>query len=494
MRLLGTPLETIRKAEDRELFKRAARRDRRAGRRQRDRDHTVDEARGVRRAIGLPADHPAGLHARRHRRRHRASRRASYERIAASGLAASPIAPGAGRALAARLERDRVRGDARRRRQLHHRSATWRTSTRWASTPATSIVVAPSQTLSDKEYQMLRSAALKIIRALGIEGGCNVQFALDPNDVATPRRTAAVLRDRGQPALSAARRRWPRRRPATRSRASRRRSPSARRLDEIPNAVTQQDDRRLRAGARLLRGQDPALAVRQVPDGDRTLGTQMKATGEVMAIDRTLRGRAAEGGPLARDRRPRRCSGKTRRGRTTDRRAPDLRRRTTSASGRSWPRCAAARRPMDARASAPASTRGSCDKLQNIVAMEQRLLGRAADAATCCARRQAPGLLRRADRHAGRPAARAGARRCATSGTSARSTRWSTPAPPSSRPSTPYFYSTYEPENEAHAARRAEGARHRLRPDPHRPGHRVRLLLACTPRWALREHGVHERS
>ena len=46
-----------------------------------------------------------------------------------------------------------------------------------------SIVVAPSQTLTDKEYQMLRSASLKIIRALGIEGGCNVQFALRPHDV-----------------------------------------------------------------------------------------------------------------------------------------------------------------------------------------------------------------------------------------------------------------------------------------------------------------------
>ncbi len=44
-----------------------------------------------------------------------------------------------------------------------------------------SIVVAPSQTLTDKEYQMLRSASLKIIRALGIEGGCNVQFALRPH-------------------------------------------------------------------------------------------------------------------------------------------------------------------------------------------------------------------------------------------------------------------------------------------------------------------------
>src|SRR6185312_7024890 len=44
-----------------------------------------------------------------------------------------------------------------------------------------SIVVAPSQTLSDREYQLLRSAAIRIIRALGVEGGCNIQFALDPH-------------------------------------------------------------------------------------------------------------------------------------------------------------------------------------------------------------------------------------------------------------------------------------------------------------------------
>ncbi|MEE8443058.1 MAG: carbamoyl phosphate synthase large subunit, partial [Dehalococcoidia bacterium] len=49
-----------------------------------------------------------------------------------------------------------------------------------------SIVVAPSQTLTDKEYQMLRSASLRIIRALGIEGGCNVQFALAPHPWAAP--------------------------------------------------------------------------------------------------------------------------------------------------------------------------------------------------------------------------------------------------------------------------------------------------------------------
>ena len=49
-----------------------------------------------------------------------------------------------------------------------------------------SIVVAPSQTLTDKEYQMLRTAALKIIRALGIEGGCNIQFGLAPRPDVVP--------------------------------------------------------------------------------------------------------------------------------------------------------------------------------------------------------------------------------------------------------------------------------------------------------------------
>ena len=69
-----------------------------------------------------------------------------------------------------------------------------------------SIVVAPSQTLSDKDCQRLRTASLKIIRALEIEGGCNVQFALAPRPDIVPwgpragRRRPPLLRDRGQPA------------------------------------------------------------------------------------------------------------------------------------------------------------------------------------------------------------------------------------------------------------------------------------------------------
>ena len=68
-----------------------------------------------------------------------------------------------------------------------------------------SIVVAPSQTLTDKEYQMLRSASLKIIRALGIEGGCNVQFALPPHPTIAEKlgydwgTQRPLLRHRSQP-------------------------------------------------------------------------------------------------------------------------------------------------------------------------------------------------------------------------------------------------------------------------------------------------------
>ena len=57
-----------------------------------------------------------------------------------------------------------------------------------------SIVVAPSQTLSDRDHQMLRNSALKIIRALGIEGGCNVQFALAPRPGCRARGMARTKR------------------------------------------------------------------------------------------------------------------------------------------------------------------------------------------------------------------------------------------------------------------------------------------------------------
>ncbi len=145
-----------------------------------------------------------------------------------------------------------------------------------------SIVVAPSQTLSDREYQLLRSASLNIIRALGIEGGCNVQLALDPESFAyfvievnprVSRSSALASKATGYPiALVAAK------------------IAVGLRLDEIPNAVT----------GETLACFEPALdyCVVKIPrwpfdkftTADRRVGTQMKATGEVMAIGRTFEG------------------------------------------------------------------------------------------------------------------------------------------------------------------------------------------------------------
>src|SRR5437868_3665361 len=94
-----------------------------------------------------------------------------------------------------------------------------------------SIVVAPSQTLSDQEYQMLRSAALRIIRALGVIGGCNVQFALDPKS-----RAYAVVEVNPRVSRSSALASKATGYPIARVTAK---IAAGKRLHEIPNAVTQ---------------------------------------------------------------------------------------------------------------------------------------------------------------------------------------------------------------------------------------------------------------
>src|SRR3990170_5881198 len=155
-----------------------------------------------------------------------------------------------------------------------------------------SVVVAPSQTLSDKEYQMLRSASLKIIRALGIEGGCNIQFAL------APRREIAdwALRPDGRPpyyvievnprvsrssALASKATGYPIARVAAKIAAGKR-------LDEIANRVTGQTTAAFEPALDYCVVKIPRWPFDKFPLGDRNLGTQMKATGEVMAIDRTF--------------------------------------------------------------------------------------------------------------------------------------------------------------------------------------------------------------
>jgi carbamoyl-phosphate synthase large subunit len=143
-----------------------------------------------------------------------------------------------------------------------------------------SIVVAPSQTLSDFEYQMLRSAAIKIVRALGIEGGCNIQFALDPASHAyyvievnprVSRSSALASKATGYPIARVAAK-----------------VAIGKRLDEIPNAVTGKTTAAFEPALDYLVVKMPRWPFDKFASGDRTISTQMKSTGEVMAIDRSF--------------------------------------------------------------------------------------------------------------------------------------------------------------------------------------------------------------
>ena len=152
-----------------------------------------------------------------------------------------------------------------------------------------SIVVAPSQTLTDKEYQMLRSAAIRIIRALGIEGGCNIQFALHPDRSPTADPEAQVPyyvievnpRVSRSSALASKATGYPIARVAAKIAIGKR-------LDEIPNAVTKKTSAAFEPALDYVVVKIPRWPFDKFPAADRTLGTQMKATGEVMAIDRTF--------------------------------------------------------------------------------------------------------------------------------------------------------------------------------------------------------------
>ena len=165
-----------------------------------------------------------------------------------------------------------------------------------------SIVVAPVQTLTDAVHQRLRSASLAIIRALGVEGGCNVQFALSPDstDYAVIEVNPRVSRSS---ALASKATGYPIARVAAQIAIGRR-------LAEIPNVVTGTTVAAFEPALDYVVVKLPRFPFDKFPGADRSLGSQMKATGEVMAIDRTfgsalnkaLRGLEQAGvGPLAED-------------------------------------------------------------------------------------------------------------------------------------------------------------------------------------------------
>src|SRR3989441_5530321 len=289
VRSLGTPIETIRAAEDRELF----------------RDlllsigepvpeseivTDLDQARAVAKRIGLPTVvRPAytlggtggGI----------AHTFDELEHVARGGLAASPIHQ-------VLLERSLLSWKEIEYEVMRDGADNCITVCNMENIDpmgvhtGDSIVVAPSQTLSDKEYQMLRSASLKIIRALGIEGGCNIQFALAPRHEIAEWKPGVgggppccVIE--GNPRVS--------RSSALASKATG--YPIARvaakiavgkTLDQIPNRVTGKTTAAFEPPLDNFFVKIPARPFDQFAAADRSLGTQMKATGEVMAIDRSF--------------------------------------------------------------------------------------------------------------------------------------------------------------------------------------------------------------
>ena len=143
-----------------------------------------------------------------------------------------------------------------------------------------SIVVAPSQTLSDREYQLLRNASLKIIRALGIEGGCNVQLALDPYSFdyyvievnpRVSRSSALASKATGYPIAKIAAK-----------------IAVGLTLDEIMNPVTGKTYACFEPALDYVVTKFPRFPFDKFETADRRLSTQMKATGEVMAIGRNF--------------------------------------------------------------------------------------------------------------------------------------------------------------------------------------------------------------
>jgi carbamoyl-phosphate synthase large subunit len=143
-----------------------------------------------------------------------------------------------------------------------------------------SIVIAPAQTLSDRDHQRLRSASMKVIRALGIEGGANIQFAVHPGtgeyrvievNPRVSRSSALASKATGYPIARVAAK-----------------IAVGKTLDEIPNAITRKTCAAFEPAIDYVVVKIPRWPFDKFRTVDRTLGTQMKSTGEVMAIGRTV--------------------------------------------------------------------------------------------------------------------------------------------------------------------------------------------------------------
>ena len=290
VRLLGTPLDTIRKAEDREFFRNFLH-DIGEPEPPNRTVNSIEEAREYCAEVGLPlVVRPAytlggtggGI----------ADTPEQFEEIVGSGLASSPISQ-------VLLERSLVGWKEIEYEVIRDGDDNCITVCNMENLDpmgahtGDSIVVAPSQTLTDKEYQMLRSASLRIIRGLGIEGGCNIQMALRPHpDVAgalqshwDPDSDYYVIEVNPRVSRSSALASKATGYPIARVSAK---IAVGKRLHEIPNAVTGKTGAAFEPALDYCVVKIPRWPFDKFPNGDRQVTTQMKATGEVMAIDRSF--------------------------------------------------------------------------------------------------------------------------------------------------------------------------------------------------------------
>jgi len=143
-----------------------------------------------------------------------------------------------------------------------------------------SIVVAPAQTLSDVDNSVLKDASVKIIRALGVEGGCNIQFAMHPVT-----REYVVIEVNPRVSRSSALASKATGYPIARVSAK---VAIGKTLDEIPNSITKKTPASFEPSIDYIVVKVPRWPFDKFKDADKRIGTQMKSTGEVMAIGRTF--------------------------------------------------------------------------------------------------------------------------------------------------------------------------------------------------------------
>ncbi|WP_400162344.1 carbamoyl-phosphate synthase (glutamine-hydrolyzing) large subunit [Brevibacillus sp. TJ4] len=275
--LLGTPLEAIQKGEDRELFKQLMQQiDEPVP--ESDTVESVEEALAFASSIGYPVIvRPAytlggaggGI----------AADEAELKKVAAGGIAASPI----GQVLIERSVKGWKEIEYEVMRDANDTCiivCNMENLDPVGVHTGDSIVVAPSQTLTDRQYQMLRSVSTKVIRSLGVVGGCNIQFALDPNsdryvlievNPRVSRSSALASKATGYPIARIAAK-----------------LALGMRLDEVLNPITGYTYASFEPALDYIVVKIPRFPFDKFPHADRKLGTQMKATGEVMSIARNL--------------------------------------------------------------------------------------------------------------------------------------------------------------------------------------------------------------